>query len=134
MSESSANLKWLNVVLWVFQVILALMFGMAGIMKGTASFSDLAIKVPWTVDVPHALTRFIASCEFLGSLGLLLPSITKIKPWLTPLAAAGISTIMILAIGFHVSRGEYQNTLVNIILGSAAAFIAWGRFKKVPLK
>ena len=75
-----------------------------------------------------------ASPSSLGAIGLILPAATKIKPSLTPLAALGLLTIMILAMAFHLSRGEVQATPVNIVLGGLAAFVAWGRTKRAPIR
>src|SRR5688572_4600183 len=88
----------LNISLWVAQVILAAMFAMAGVMKLTQPIETLALTVPWSADVPLALVRFIGASELAAAIGLLLPSLTRIKPWLTPLAAAGLATIMLLAL------------------------------------
>ena len=71
--------------------------------------------------------------ELAGGLGLILPAATRIRPLLTPLAATGLLTIMVLAAGFHLSRGE-SGPLINFTFGAMAAFIAWGRFKKAPLQ
>jgi hypothetical protein len=84
--------------------------------------------------MPLAVVRFIGVSELLGAMGLILPAATKIKPFLTPLAALGLLTIMILAMAFHLSRGEVQATPINIVLGGLAAFVAWGRTKKVPVR
>ena len=84
--------------------------------------------------VPLALVRFIGISELLGAVGLILPALTKIKPLLTPLAALGLLTIMILAMGFHVSRGEAGTLPFNIVLGGLAAFVAWGRTSKAPIR
>jgi putative oxidoreductase len=68
-----------------------------------------------------------------GALGLVVPSATRIKPWLTPLAGAGLLTVMILASLFHLSRGEANLAPINVVLGALAAFVAWGRWKKAPI-
>jgi DoxX-like protein len=80
----------------------------------------------------RALTRFIGICELLGGLGLLLPALTGILPWLTPLAATGLALIMILAIGFHASRREWSAIGFNSVLLVLAAFVAYGRFFVLP--
>ena len=79
------------------------------------------------------LTLGQGTAELAGALGLLLPALTRIKPSLTPLAAAGLVTIMALASVFHATRGESGGIVVNLVLGSVAAFIAWGRYKKAPI-
>ena len=124
----------MHALLWVVQVLLACGFGMAGFMKSTQPV-DVLVQggVQWASQVPLAMVRFIGISEFLGAVGLVLPAATKIKPSLTPLAALGLLTIMILAMAFHLSSGEVQATPVNIVLGGLAAFVAWGRTKKAPI-
>ena len=125
----------MHVLLWVVQILLAFAFGMAGFMKSTQPVDALVQSgVQWASQVPLSMVRFIGISEFLGAVGLVLPAATKIKPSLTPLAALGLLTIMVLAMAFHLSRGELQATPVNIVLGGLAAFVAWGRTKKVPIR
>jgi hypothetical protein len=107
---------------------------MAGLMKTTTPIAELATKLPWVGAVPEALVRFIGTAELLAAVGLILPSATRIRPVLTPLAAVGLVTIMVLAVPFHAMRGELAHALpVNLVLGGLAAFVAWGRFKKAPI-
>lgn len=127
------NSKALNISLWAVQIILAAMLIMAGTMKSTQPIEKLAAMLPWADQVPAWLVRFIGVSEFLAAVGILLPSILRIQPKLTPLAASGIVVIMILAIGFHVTRGEASMIGINIFIVAAALFIAWGRFLKAPI-
>ena len=122
----------MNVVLWIVQVLLAAAFGVSGVMKSTMPIPELALQVPWSDDVPVAFVRFIGLVELTGAVGLILPALTRIKPGLTPLAALGILTIMLLAMLFHISRGEFGVLPINLALGAMAAFIAWGR-RRVPI-
>jgi putative oxidoreductase len=125
----------MHILLWVVQVLLACAFGMAGVMKSTQPVEALVQGgMAWAGQMPLAMVRFIGVSELLGAIGLILPAATKIKPFLTPLAALGLLTIMILAMAFHLSRGELQATPINIVLGGLAAFVAWGRTKKVPIR
>ena len=123
----------LHISLWIVQGLLFLLFGMAGVMKATQPISDLAQNMGWPGDVPAALVRFIGISELAGALGLVLPTATRIKPWLTPLAAAGIVLIMVFAAVFHVSRGEAQLVPINILFAALAGFVAWGRWRKAPI-
>ncbi len=123
----------LNVALWSVQLLLAAMFGMAGYMKLSEPISQLSAMLPFAAQIPETLVRFIGASELAGALGLILPAATRIKPALTPLAASGLLLIMVLAAGFHISRGEISHLPINAILGLLAAFIAWGRFKKAPI-
>ncbi len=125
----------MHILLWVVQILLACAFGMAGVMKSTQPVEALVQGgMAWAGQMPLAMVRFIGVSELLGAIGLILPAATKIKPILTPLAALGLLTIMILAMAFHLSRGEVQATPINIVLGGLAAFIAWGRTKKAPIR
>ncbi len=132
--QSGKPSKILNIAIWSSQVLLALIFGMAGLTKGTQPISELAKQMSWVTVVPEALVRFIAASEFAGALGLLLPSVTRIKPRLTPIAAMGLAVVMGLASAFHISRGELGMVPVTGIIGGLAAFVAWGRFKKAPIQ
>lgn len=121
----------LHIGVWVAQVLLALGFGMAGLMKLSTPYADLAAKAAWARATPEVLLKCIGVVEVLGALGVVLPAATRIKPMLTPLAAAGFVVVMVLASGLHASLGEPP--IANVILGGLAAFVAWGRWKKVPI-
>src|SRR3954447_15954527 len=121
-----------NIALWIVQVLLAGMFGMAGVMKAF-QYERAKATLPWVKDVSRGLVTFIGVSELLGGVGLLLPALTGILPWLTPLAAVGLGIIMVLAIGFHSTRREAQSVVFNVVLFALAAFVAYGRFFVMPL-
>ena len=123
----------LHITLWVAQVLLAGMFLMAGVMKLTQPLDALGAQMPWVASVPAALVRFIGAAELAGALGLLLPSLTRIQPRLTVLAALGLVVVMVLASAFHLSRGEGAVVPMNLVLAAVAGFIAWGRSKAAPI-
>jgi putative oxidoreductase len=124
----------MNISLWIAQGLLATMFLMAGIMKATQPIEQLAASLPWVTTAPVWLVRFIGISELLGAIGLILPSLLRIQPKLTVYAAVGIIIIMLLAIVFHGSKGEFAAIGMNLILAFAAAFVAWGRTKKEPIQ
>jgi putative oxidoreductase len=131
--HSASGSKSLRLVLWITQILLAVSFGMAGWMKGTYEIPTLAMYVPWADDVPRMLVRFIGACEFLGALALVLPAATRVKPGLTPLAAALLALTMLFAIGFHIARGETHVLVMPLLLGLLSALVAWGRWSKAPI-
>lgn len=131
--EKNNSSKAMHLSLWVAQVLLAAMFLMAGFMKVSTPIEKLATMLPWATTVPVELVRFIGLSELFGGLGLLLPSLLRIKPTLTVWAALGLATIMLLAIPFHISRGETTVIGMNAVLMLIAIFIAWGRWKKAPI-
>jgi uncharacterized membrane protein YphA (DoxX/SURF4 family) len=126
----AARPRSLHLSLWIAQVLLALAFAMAGLMKLTQPIATLAASLVWPGDVPPALVRFIGGCEVLGAIGLILPAATGVQPKLTSLAATGLLAVMLLAIPFHLSRGEMAPIPVNVVLGAVALFIA--RFRWIP--
>ena len=131
--EAVPRSKAMHIALWVVQAVLAVAFGMAGFMKLTQPMAALNEMMPWTTAVPPGLVRFIGAAELAGALGLILPAVLRIKPGLTALAGAGLVLVMLLASGFHVTRGEFGAVPVNLVLGGLAAFVAWGRFRKAPI-
>jgi len=125
--------RGLHIALWVAQVILAVMFGMAGFIKTTQPIDQLAKNIPWSVVVGLPLTRFIGVSELAGAVGVILPAATRILPRLTPIAASALTLVMVLALGYHVTHGEFQMLPLPLGLGCLAAFVAWGRFMKAPI-
>jgi hypothetical protein len=119
----------LEIALWIAQIILAAMFAFAGFLKTTQPIAQLAKMMAWASDSPVALVRFIGVVELAGALGMILPILTGILPWLTPLAAIGFVIIQILAIGMHARRGETAKTVaLNLVLLALSVFVAWGRW------
>jgi uncharacterized membrane protein len=121
------------IALWAVQLLLAAMFLLAGVMKSTQPIEQLVSSLPWVANVPRGLVRFIGISELAGGLGLILPAATRILPVLTPIAALGLVTIMVLASGYHAMHGEFAAIAFNAVLGLLAAFVAWGRFTKAPV-
>jgi uncharacterized membrane protein YphA (DoxX/SURF4 family) len=130
---TTSNSKALNIALWATQVLLALLNLMAGSTKLFQPIEELSKMLPWATEMPALMVRFIGLSEVLGGLGLLLPSLLRIQPQLTPIAAIGLAVVQLLAAGFHMSRGESSVIGANILFLAMAVFIAWGRMKKVPI-
>jgi putative oxidoreductase len=128
------NRRVAHYALWAVQLLLAVLFGMAGVMKTTQPIADLAAQLVWPGEIPSALVRFIGTSELLGAIGLVLPSALRIQPRLTPAAAAGLLTIMLLAIPFHVVMGhDAAGVVFDAVLAGLAAFVLYGRLKLAPI-
>src|SRR5205085_5673507 len=123
----------MNIVLWIVQILLALVFAMAGIMKVTRPFEKLAENMKWAKDVGPRGVRLIGTLEILGAIGLILPAVTGILPWLTPVAAIGLALTMIGAMITHGRRAEYSQIGINVILLLLTLFVAYGRFVIIPI-
>lgn len=129
----AAGRNW-NIAIWVAQIALAGLYLMAAYMKGMMPIADLAaMGLAWTPGAPVWLVRGIALVEFLGAVGVILPAATRIVPHLTVWAATGLFAIQILAIGFHLIRGEIDVLGFNVIYLGLAAFVLWGRARKAPI-
>ena len=129
---TSKSLKAINIALWLAQGFLALIFIWAAYTKLFQPLEEAAKMLPWAKDNP-GLVKFTGIVELLAVLGIILPSALRIQPWLTVYAAYGIIVLMISAAVFHISRGEASLIGMNIFFLLLAAFVAWGRSKKVPI-
>ena len=119
----------LNIALWIVQVVLLGMFGYSGYLKLTKAPADIAKMIAWAADVPPRFLRFIGAVDLAGALGVILPILTGILPWLTPLAALGLVVLQVLAIAYHARRGETKQTIgINLALLAGSAFVLWGRW------
>jgi uncharacterized membrane protein YphA (DoxX/SURF4 family) len=118
----------MNVALWIVQALLALVFLWAGGIKLALPIEEMTKQMP----LPGLFLRFIAVCELLGALGLILPGLLGIRPGLTPLAAAGLVLIMIGATVLTVLTGDIVMALIPLVVGILAAFVAYGRWRLAP--
>lgn len=123
----------MDIALWIVQVVLAIVFLGAGGLKVAKSNAELHDKMAYVEDFSEAQVTGIGVVEVLGALGLILPAVTGIAPVLVPLAATGLAITMALAAVVHVRRDEAPMVVPNVVLGLAAAFVAWGRFGPHPL-
>jgi uncharacterized membrane protein YphA (DoxX/SURF4 family) len=119
-----------NRLLWTAQILLALLFLLAGTMK----FVLPVEKMQGPVALPLAFIRFIGTAEVLGALGLVLPGLLRIRTHLTPLAASGLLIIMIGATVITIIGMGMAPALFPLIVGVIAAGIAVGRWRVVPLR
>ena len=128
---SSSSTKTVNRLLWTAQSLAAVLFLFAGSMK----FIIPAAKMQQgPIVLPIAFLYFIGVCECLGALGLLLPSIRRIRTSLTPLAAAGLTVIMVGATTISVLAISAAAGILPAVVGVVTASIAYGRTRVVPLE
>lgn len=125
--------KALRIGLWAAQVLAAAVFVAAGLTKLATPLPELAQSIPWTADFPAAFVRAIGIVDLLGGLGLVLPAATRILPRLTVWAAIGCVVLQLLAMAFHVTRGEFGVLPMNMVLLGLTAFVVWGRGKRLPI-
>jgi len=124
----------LSIVLWIVQVLLALLFIFSGAMKLVLPLEKLA-GPPGSVVLPGAFVRFIGVAELLGGIGLILPALLRIKAGLTPLAAAGLVIIMIGAVAVTLMGPMGAGmAVIPAVTGLLAGFVAYGRWRLAPIR
>ena len=122
-----------NVVLWIVQTLLAAVYVMAGSMKALRPLAALSKRMGWVRTVPGGFVRFVGIAELLGAIGLILPMVTNIAPWLTVAAAAGLVLVQIGAGAVHVGRHEMREVPVNVVLLLLAMLVLIGRVAIIPV-
>jgi hypothetical protein len=117
----------MNIFLWIIQILLALLFVFAGVTK-------FIIPAPPELGIPGWFLKFIGLCELLGGLGLVLPGLFRRQQYLTPLAAIGLTIIMIGAVAFSVTLFGVKSAISPLVIGLLCSFIAYARWKVRPLQ
>jgi len=120
----------MNIALWIVQGLLAALFLFAGGSKFVVPVEELTKQMP---SIPGWFLHFIGVCEMLGALGLILPGLFRVRTGLTSLAAAGLVIIMIGAVVLTLMTGEVVTALFSLVVGTLAAFVAYGRWRLAPL-
>ncbi len=121
----------MNIILWILQVLLALLFIFAGVMKFVMSVEEMNAQAP--VVMPGLFLHFIGVAEVLGGLGLILPSLLKIKPQLTPLAALGLAIITAGATVTALMGPVKVGAAFPLIVCLLCLFVAYGRCCVKPI-
>ena len=118
----------MNIVLWILQVLLGLLFLFSGGSKFAMSLEDMRkMSPPGTIEFSMTFLKFIGVCEILGGLGLILPGLTKIKRVLTPIAAVCLLIIMIGAVVLSIMGPGLKYGVLPLITGILCAVVAYGR-------
>jgi hypothetical protein len=120
----------MNVALWIVQGLLAALFLFAGGAKLVLPLDQMAGPVA----LPGWFLRFLGVAEVLGAFGLVLPGLLRIRPGLTPLAAAGLVIIMIGATVVTLVGGMVAVALMDLVVALLAAFVVYGRRRLAPYR
>lgn len=117
----------MNTTIWIMQGILATVFMLSGtviyLLKG-----KLKSKLSWLTEYSPNMVLFICVAKIVGALGLILPTYLNILPILTPIAALGLATIMMLAAAYHLRKKEYKDLPATILFFALSLFVAYHRF------
>ena len=122
----------MNIALWIAQGLLAAVFLFAGGIKLVMPIEEMMKQMP--IPLPGWFVQFTGIAEVLGPIGLILPWLLRIRPGLTPLAAAGLVIVMMGATVYNLAAGDVASALITVAVGCLAAFVAYGRWRLTPLR
>jgi putative oxidoreductase len=117
---------WGNRLVWALQALLALVFLAHGVMM---LFPPAEVAKLMNAALPRWFQLFIGIAEVLASVGLIVPALTGIEPWLVAWAAGGLIVVMVSATIFHLMRGEYSSAATTIVLLGMATVVARARYR-----
>ena len=120
----------MNIVLWLVQVLLALAFFAHGWLF---LFPPAAVAEQMNASLPRWFQLFLGVAEVLAAVGLTLPGVTRIMPWLVTAAAGGIMIVTVSATAFHLVRGEMSSAAITLLLLAMATFVAYMRHRVLPI-
>ena len=120
----------MNKMLWGLQVLLAVAFLAHGLLF---LFPPAEVVEQMNASLPRWFQLFLGMAEILAAVGLTLPGLTRILPWLVTWAASGIIIVMVSATIFHIARGEISSAAITLLLLVMATFVAYMRHRVLPI-
>ncbi len=124
----------MNAALWIVQFVLCLAFLGTGSMTLIRPIAEMAEDGLLFVNYfPLWFVRFVGLAEIAGAIGLMLPSLTRCQPRLTPIAAWALAFLMAGALGFYICIGKVSGSVPAVVVGVLSAFVGWGRGIKKPI-
>jgi uncharacterized membrane protein YphA (DoxX/SURF4 family) len=122
----------MNILLWILQVLAALLYTASGVMK-VFFFDEVSGDVPSFGALPGEAWAAMGIVELACVVGLILPGLLRRRPALTGVAAAVLAAESLVFIWVHAQYGETGSIVFSAGLGLVMAFVAWGRLVRVPL-
>ena len=121
----------MNIVLWILQILLAAAFFAHGWLV-LAPPPEIGAQM--LAALPRWFWVFLGIAEILAAIGLTLPGLTRIQPWLVTWAAVGVMIVMVSATIWHIARGEISSAAITLVLLAMATFVAYARWRVVPIR
>ena len=122
----------MNILLWVMQILAALVYAASGIMK-VFMFDNISGEVASFGALPREVWMALGIIELVCVVGLIVPAALRWRPTLTVVAAAILALESIVFVGVHAQYGETGSIVMSVVLGLLMAFIAYGRWVLKPL-
>ncbi|HSU93560.1 MAG TPA: DoxX family protein [Gemmatimonadaceae bacterium] len=129
-AKNRAAAKRINIAIWTLQVLLACLFLFAGGAKLVLPIAEMTKQFP----LPGLFLRFLGVVELAGAAGLILPSLLRIRPYLTPLAAGGLVIVMSGATAISMAGGKVAPAIPPFVVGCLAGLIIYARTRVVPIR
>src|SRR5215213_145738 len=128
--KARTSIRVANIALWVLQFLMAALFFWHGQLM---AFPPAEMVAMINENIGEGLRVFIGVAEILAAIGLILPGLTRILPFLTPLAAAGLMIVMSSATVLHVYRGETASAISALVIFVLVSIVAYTRWKVAPV-
>jgi uncharacterized membrane protein len=112
----------MEIAAWIASGLLAALYLLAGGMKLAQPYEKIAAQMPWAARFGKRAVRLIGAVELLGAIGVILPQLTGILPWLSITAAFGLALVQLVAFIVHARAGEKRNMPANVVLFALALF------------
>lgn len=122
----------MNALLWVLQIVTAMLYGSSGVMK-VFLFEKVSHDVPSFGALPRGGWMGLGILELVCTVGLILPAALRWRPQLTVLAAALLAIETLVFVWVHVQYREVPPMIFSALLGLVMAFIAYGRLVLSPI-
>lgn len=122
----------MNILLWVLQVLAAILYGSSGVMK-VFMFDKVSGDVPSFGALPRKAWTALGILELVCTVGLIVPAAFRWQPALTVLAAAVLAIESLVFIGVHVKYREIPTIIMCLVLGLLMAFVSYGRMVLSPI-
>ncbi len=120
----------MNIVVWILQVLLAIAFFAHGWLF---LWPPAELVAQMNASLPRWFQLFLGVAEVMAGVGLTLPGLTRILPWLVIWAAIGVAIVTVSATAFHLARGETTSAMITLVLTGIAGFVAYARSRVVPI-
>jgi putative oxidoreductase len=121
----------MNILLWILQMLLAVAFIAHGWLF---LFPPPEIAVQMNAMLPRWFQLFLGVAEVLAGVGLTLPGLTRVMPWLVTWAAVGVMMVTASATVLHLMRAEWSSAAITLVLLAIAAFVAYMRHRVLPIR
>jgi hypothetical protein len=122
----------MNILLWVLQVLAALLYGASGVMK-VFMFDQISKDVRSFGALPRQAWMTLGILELVCTVGLIVPAALHWQPGLTVVAATALAIESLVFIWVHAKYREIMPIIMSSVLGLLMVFIAYGRMVLIPI-